>query len=634
MAYIDEDFIDQVRETNDIIDVVSEYLRLEKAGKNYKGLCPFHEEKTPSFTVTPTEQLYYCFGCGEGGNVFNFIMEIEGVEFPEAIRILAQRVGLDLPAGAGGLSEEERTKKSKLYEVHTLAAKLFNYLLLDTNLGEEAYNYLQNRGYQREILVQFKVGYAPDSWDNLLNFFKKRGYSPALLAEAGLIISRKQQNGYYDRFRNRLIFSIFSQRDQVIGFGGRVLDDSQPKYLNSPESLIFDKSEELYGLNFAKEEIKDSGEAIVVEGYTDVLTAHQAGLKKVVASLGTSLTKRQAKLLNRYAERVYIAYDGDVAGEKATLRGLNILKKVGLEVYIVDLPPAKDPDEVIGEQGKDYFESLLAEALTLTQFRIERLLAQRNSFKIEEKVGIVDELIPILADIENETELRLYISEVAKRVNVDIDTLWDRLRSYKHQNGGPERDINYRVGNNRDTSNTPTENGTNGIDAKNIYLKSAKYLLALMIKDQRTLQLVRELLTPADFIKEEYQLVAQLIFEFEEEEFKFDKALDQLDNPEAKRLLTQLSMSEVWMPDDLDYQQEITGYIKKIKEYQLQMEKERLETEIRNCEVNGEFGKASQLLSKYQQLKELENNIRKYEIEGDLDKVDQLLHNHRGLIGS
>jgi len=615
LAYIDDNFIDQVRFGNDIIDVISEYLQLERSGSDYKGLCPFHDENTPSFMVSPDKQLYHCFGCGAGGNIFNFIMEIENVEFIEAVEILAERIGLSLPE-KDNYNDKKRSKKGEIYEIHDWAVKFFNYLLTETKQGEEAYNYLKNRGFDEEIIKKFQLGYAPDSWDALFNFLKKKGYSVKRIHQSGLIIPRKKGNGYYDRFRNRLIFTICNPRGQTIGFGGRVLDDSQPKYLNSPETIVFNKRNNLYGLHLAKKAIRRSGSAVIVEGYTDMITGYQFGIKNLVASLGTSLTKAQAQLLKRYAERVYIAYDGDTAGESATLRGLDILKEVGVEVYVVNLPQDSDPDEVIRERGKENFDSLLEEAVSLIEFKMNCLLEDKRSGKVEDKVKAVERIIPILAQIENQVEREEYIKQAANKVETNPGAIKARLKNYIYQNNkvkSRKQDRNYKDWNNKDKFEVESDDKIN--DIEDIYLKSAKDLLRLMLDNRQVLNLVKEELESEDFIIDKYRFIAELIYNSEADNFDWAKLIEEVEDQKIKELITELALVTDEIDNSSDYQEDIAkGYIKKIKEYQLKMKKKELEEEIQKYETNNDFSKVNDLLREYQELCKEEVLIRK---EGD-----------------
>ena len=411
-----EDFIEKVRFSNDIIDVVSEYTNLKKSGQSYKGLCPFHDEKTPSFNVSPDQQLYYCFGCGVGGNIFNFIMEVEGLNFSEAVEFLAERANIELPQQSNSQARQrKRSQRNKLLKIHKLATQFYNYLLLESELGRQAYNYLVERGFDEETIEKFQLGFAPDRWQGLYNFLSDKGYEDEILLKSGLILPRKNNDGYYDRFRNRVMFTIFDHRHQAIGFGGRVLSsDEEPKYLNSPSTPLFDKSENLYGLNWAKKEMRQTDEVIITEGYTDVITASDFGIENVVASLGTSLTTQQAKILKRYVERVYIAYDADAAGAQAALRGLEILKKEGLEVKVINLGNDKDPDEYIKEEGKEKFLQLKNNATSLIQFKINQVLKNKDLANVDERVNVVQKILPILYAIDDSVEREEYLKQIGR----------------------------------------------------------------------------------------------------------------------------------------------------------------------------------------------------------------------------
>ncbi len=331
------DLLEEIRNHCDIVNIISEYVHLKPAGKGFRGLCPFHEEKTPSFMVSPEKQLFHCFGCGEGGNVYNFIMKYEKVSFFEAVKMLAKKSGVSLPAN----EEKENIlyrKKERLSKLNNLVANYYREGLFRTPQGEKILNYLKKRGINDSTIEKYKLGYASAGWDVLTDFLNKKGYSYEDLIKVGLIKKSKTEGKFLDYFRNRIIFPIFDLQGRIIGFGGRVLDDSLPKYINSPETLIYNKGSNLYSLNFAKEDIRKNNSAIIVEGYTDVLITQQYGFNNVVASLGTALTIKQIELIKRFTDTVLIAYDADSAGNMATLRSLDLLVKSGLEVKVIDLP--------------------------------------------------------------------------------------------------------------------------------------------------------------------------------------------------------------------------------------------------------------------------------------------------------
>ena len=346
-----EEFIERLREESDIVAIISEYVSLKKNGKNYWGCCPFHSEKTASFSVTPDKGFFYCFGCQAGGNVFNFIMKIENITFFEATRMLAQKINLPLPQKEKTKEELLRDKQiSLLYKINATAKDFFFACLTKTNYGKSATAYLKKRGLSDEVINEFQLGFAPNYWDKLSQAFVKRGFTETDLLQAGLVLERKQ-GGIYDRFRNRVIFPITDEKNRVIGFGGRVLDDSLPKYLNSPETVVFNKRQTLFGLAKAGKYIKEKNQALIVEGYMDVISAYNAGIKNVIASLGTSFTVEHGKKLLKYTDNFIFAYDSDNAGQNATLRALAIVKKIGAKVKVLSIPDGKDPDDYIKKYG-------------------------------------------------------------------------------------------------------------------------------------------------------------------------------------------------------------------------------------------------------------------------------------------
>lgn len=358
---IPRDKVDEIQAAADIVEVAADYVdRLKKRGSNYMGLCPFHQEKTPSFSVDPDKNLFYCFGCQKGGNIFTLVQELEGVRFPEAARMLAERFGVPLPEEAGP-SAEAASEVESIYHALRFAARFFYRQLTQTEQGQPALDYLKGRGFEPETIKRFGLGYAPDRWDALLEAAKEEHIAPEMLEKAGLVIERKSGDGYYDRYRGRVIFPLFSHVGKVLGFAGRILDgdSDQPKYINSPETRVYHKSKVLYGLHQAKQEIRRTEEALLVEGYTDVITLHQAGIEQAVASSGTALTREQVRTLSRYAERIILLYDADEAGGNAALRGIDRVLEEGLAAYAVQLPEGEDPDTYVREEGAEAFQKYL-----------------------------------------------------------------------------------------------------------------------------------------------------------------------------------------------------------------------------------------------------------------------------------
>ncbi len=416
-----QQIIEEIKERNDIVQVISSYIQVKSAGSNYKASCPFHTEKTPSFTISPQKQMYKCFGCGEGGDVIKFVMKMENLDFLEALKLLGEKVGIEIPQGE--INEEVReniSKNQRLYEMHLVAARYFFHALLANK--RKGYQYLIDRGLDEKTIKYFGLGYALNNWEDLTKYLVTKGYEEEELVQGGLILQKKNKKGYIDRFVNRIMFPIFDVRGKVIGFGGRVLDDSLPKYLNSPENPIFNKRCNLYGLNFARKYIEDET-LIVVEGYMDAIGLFQFGIKNVVASLGTALTKEQGKLIKRYAKRVIMAYDSDEAGTKATLRGMNVLKELGIEVKILNLNDAKDPDEYIRNKGVEVFKDSLEKSVPLIQFKIDNLRKEYNLDVAEENVNFTKRVSKLLKEIKSPIELEYYIHKVSKESGISINAI-------------------------------------------------------------------------------------------------------------------------------------------------------------------------------------------------------------------
>ena len=439
---IQEEIIDEIRQRTDLVGLIGEYIRLERRGKNMVGLCPFHNEKTPSFTVSPEKQLFHCFGCGASGNVFSLVMQMEKLTFPEAARFLSGRAGVTIPEPKKTSTAEDNLKE-RIYKLNLLAARYYSYYLHKSRAGKKALEYLQKRGFKQETIELFMLGYAPAEWTGFFNFAQKKGVKPDLMVKAGLV-SPGREKGYYDRFRSRIIFPIYNISGKVAGFGGRAFaeeEKSGPKYLNSPETPVFDKGSMLYGLNLAREQIRREKKAVVMEGYTDVITAFQAGIKNVVASLGTALTAEQGRLLRYQADTVVTAYDSDSAGEAATWRGLVVLQASGCLVQVADLPKSSDPDSYIRENGADSFSELINGAMPLIEYRMLQLRKRYDLASDKGRVDYIEELMPFLIAAVNEVEQDFYLKKAAEELGVAEDALRGELkkrrkRSSRYQDTG------------------------------------------------------------------------------------------------------------------------------------------------------------------------------------------------------
>ena len=415
-----KDIVEEVKNRCDIANVISEYMPIKQSGSNYKGLCPFHGEKTPSFHISSSKQIYKCFGCGEGGDVINFIMKMENLDFMDAVKLLAHKSGIEINTN---MNEEDKLKieKSKKYQdIHLDAARFyFANLLKGKNPG---YDYLRKRGLDDKTIKKFGLGYSQNSWNELMDYLLSKGYDKKDLVECGLVNHKSEGNKYYDRFRNRVMFPIFDYRGNVIGFGGRVLDDSLPKYLNSPDSLIFNKRYNLYGLNFSRKNIQNRT-IILVEGYMDLISLFQYGVKNVVATLGTALTEQQGNLIKRYADTAIISYDSDEAGIKATLRAIEILSKVEVNVKVINLKDCKDPDEFVRKYGLNEYKKAIDDSTHYIKFRIDHLKKSFNLEKDEDRVKFAKEASKIIKEIKSPVEIDYYTNYIAKQINISTESI-------------------------------------------------------------------------------------------------------------------------------------------------------------------------------------------------------------------
>jgi DNA primase len=424
------DFFQEIKEKNDIVSVISEYVSLKRSGRSLLGLCPFHNEKTASFNVNQAKQFFYCFGCGAGGDVFSFIMKIENLEFIDAAKSLAERAGISWPELTK--DSEKNRRKDVYYKINQLAAALYSHFLFKTELGNKARQYLTERGINTKFWKEFNLGYAPPSWHNLADVIRKKGL-PLQHAEAlGLIAMG--ENGYYDRFRDRIIFPITDSRGKIVGFGGRVMGQGEPKYLNSSDNILFHKGQFLYGLSCSIDSIRRTKRAIIVEGYMDVIQAHQGGLTNTVASLGTSLTREQAKLIKRFTSEVILAYDADTAGQNATLRGMEILEGTGLTVRVLNLPTGFDPDSFIKEKGVADFEEIIENAPGLVEYKIETVFSKHDLSSFQGKSQAVEELLPYLLTIESNVAREHYIRQIARKTGFSENAILLELGKYRKHN--------------------------------------------------------------------------------------------------------------------------------------------------------------------------------------------------------
>ena len=429
-----DEFVEQVTAQSDLLQVVQSYVPMKRKGNRYWGCCPFHGEKTPSFSVVPDKGFFYCFGCHAGGNVFKFISLIENITYFEGIKLQAEKLGIPLPRRQKSPQEIARDKEiTDLRKVNEMARDFFHNCLTLTRLGEPGKAYFASRAISAETITEFKLGFAPPAWDKLSTAFLQRGVKQELILAGGLAAERQNGGGIYDRFRNRVIIPIADERGRVVGFGGRVLDDSTPKYLNTPETVLFNKRRILFGLDRAKQAIKQAGYAIVVEGYMDAISVFSAGVKNVVASLGTAFTAEHGKLLMRYAPAIYFCYDSDEAGQKATIRALSIVQGTGVTVRVIVVPDGKDPDEYIRRHGAEAFQQLVKKALPLVEYRLQYVLQHVDHDSLEGKVKALHAMLPVLTVIREPAVLGEYIKRLAQALLLDEGIVRDELRRFGHQ---------------------------------------------------------------------------------------------------------------------------------------------------------------------------------------------------------
>ena len=496
--YYPEELIEEVRTRNDIVEVISGYVRLQKKGSNYFGLCPFHNEKSPSFSVSPGKQMYYCFGCGAGGNVITFLMEYENQTFPEAVRTLAQRAGIALPeADDSKEARQADSRRAKLLEINKEAAKYF-YYQLRTERGSVGMEYLRKRELSDETMNHFGLGYANKYSNDLIQYLKSKGYSEDLIRDAGLC-NVDEKHGMYDKFWNRVMFPIQDINHRVIGFGGRVMGDGKPKYLNSPETEIFDKSRNLYGLNFARTSRK--GNVILCEGYMDVIAMHQAGFTQAVASLGTAFTSGQASLLRRYANEILLSYDSDGAGVNAALRAIGILKEAGMTGRVINLEPYKDPDEFIKALGGEEFQKRLDHAENSFFFELRQLQKNYDLSDPEQKTAFHREIARKLCTFSEEVERENYIEAVAQKYHIGFENLRRLVGTYAAQTGLAQPVIRPKSGVQKKTT------AAEGI--KN----SQKLLLTWLVEQPQLYRQISKYISPKDFTEGLYEKVADRLFE-------------------------------------------------------------------------------------------------------------------------
>ncbi|HET7579371.1 MAG TPA: DNA primase [Bacillales bacterium] len=579
MKRIPEDTIEKIRNSVDIVDLVGEYVQLKKQGRSFVGLCPFHDEKTPSFSVSPDKQIYHCFGCGSGGNVFSFLMEIEGWEFPEAVKHLGDKAHIEVP----DLEPRNQGKKNKgehqaIISAHDLLVKFYHSCLVKTNAGGEARDYLQKRGFSQETIQAFQIGYAPDEWERAVKFLTKHGFRAEVMQKAGLFSKREFDGKFFDRFRHRIMFPIWDMRGRPIAFGGRVLGDGKPKYLNSPETEVFNKGKTLYAFHLAKPAIREKKQAILFEGYVDVVTAHQAGVKNTVATLGTSLTEEQAYFIRRHAESVVICYDSDNAGVDAAFRAADILGKAGCYVKIATMPNGLDPDDYIGKfGGRRFATDVIGASETVTAFKMRYFRRGKNLQDEGDRLRYIEEVIHVIAGLTRAVERDHYLRQVAEEFSLSLDALkQQQYAAYKQMrqkgiNAGEDR--NNKALNRRFLQKTLLPASQ----------KAEQMLLAHMMNRVDIADKV-QVEWGGSFITDEYDALAAYLYTYYAEGNAADpgRFIQRLPDERLIRAATEIAMIPI---HEEVSDQEITDYIHQVQLHQKKLEIEEMEKQKKAVEM-------------------------------------------------
>ena len=581
--YYSDEIIEEVRSRNDIVDVISSYVKLQKKGSSYFGLCPFHNEKSPSFSVSRGKQMYYCFGCGAGGNVFTFLMEYENYTFQEALKYLADKAGVELPETEYSAQAKERADlKAILLEIKKIAAQYF-YVQLKSSKGEAGLSYLKRRELSDDTIKAFGLGYSNKYSDDLYRYLKERGYKDEMIAKAGLI-SIDERHGAHDKFWNRVMFPIMDVNSRVIGFGGRVMGDAKPKYLNSPETLIIDKSRNLYGLNRARSTRKPY--FLLCEGYMDVISLHQAGFTNAVASLGTALTSGHASLIKRYVKEVYLTYDSDEAGTKAALRAIPILKDVGITAKIIRMEPYKDPDEFIKNLGAEAFEERIGRARNGFMFSLEVLERDYDMHSPEGKTDFMREVARRLGEFEEEIERNNYIEAVAQAYHVGYEELRKLVVKTAVQQG-----LAKPVSRPKQTRKEKKEDGN---------ITSQKVLLTWLIEDENIFSQICKYISPEDFTGDIYRTVASILYEqYEKQQVNPAQIMNHFTDEEEHREVASLFHTKIKELTTLGEQE------KALKETIIRVKNHSIEEAARNLAPTDIAG-LQRLMEAKRQLQDLE----------------------------
>ena len=583
---IPEAVLNQIQDRVDIVEVVGAFVVLQRAGRNFKAPCPFHHEKTPSFIVSPDKQIFHCFGCGAGGNVFSFLMKQEKKDFREVIEMLAEQTGVEIPKDKN-FNPQILERASQFAQANRLAADFYHQVLLTKSEAANARQYLKGRGFQDTAIQSFKLGYAPEAWDSLCKALKSQ-VSESVLEEAGLAIPRKEGEGFYDRFRNRIIFPILDAKGVCVAFGGRVMDESLPKYVNSPETQVYSKGRNLYGLFQARKAIREQDSVIVVEGYLDLIACHQAGVENTVASLGTALTTDQVKLIKRNTSNVFILYDADKAGELATLRGLELFLEEGLEVKIVRLSEGHDPDSYIRDFGVERFRQALAGAKNLFEYRLALLKGKFDAGSLEGKVKIANEMVGLFSKVQNEILKSAWTKELAGNLSISEEALKTQMRK------------NESVSASRNFKEEPP------VAAREQFKIAEKLLIGLLVDSPEFILEAKKEIGAADFQNHRIRGLAERLFEKPGSSITAAQWINiYKDDPESVHMIS-LACAEV--DAVVDKKKTFEDCLLWMKRLRMSTERENVQAQIVVAEREGDKNRLGKLLVDFN---ELNKGIRK-----------------------
>ena len=588
MIRYSEEIIDEVRQNNDVVDVVGQYVHLTRKGRNYFGLCPFHNEKSPSFSVSPDRQIFHCFGCGVGGNVYTFLMKIEGIGFKEAVEQLAERANIQLPTLENSADAAKEELKAKVYKINEFTAEFYHQNLYKPT-AKSGQEYVKKRKLTNETLETFRIGFS-GRFDELYKALKAQGFAEKEILESGLVI--KNDRGYIDMYRNRLIIPICDVRGRVIAFGGRVLDDSKPKYINSPENVVYSKGRHLFGLNVAKNDCKKK--LIIVEGYMDVISLHQRGITNVVAALGTALTEQQGWLLRKSTEQVILGFDADGAGQTAIARSMEILQKMGCDMRVLQIEGAKDPDEFIVKYGEGRFKLAVDNAISLVEFKVKNLKKDINLENASDKIKFLNEIAKILAKVDNTIEREIYIEKIAKRYNISKEAIYAEVNKLIYANSKTDKILESKNKEKRIAKKVEKQEIQIDEDIKN---RENTIIALLLDANMNIFQKIKEKIKPEDFKDETNRKIAeQLYMELEKKEPNINKLIDEFDEE---------TQNHITMVMATDY--EIENVDKAVDDILTKYERERLENKKQKILKQLEIEQNSE--TKNQLGKELSNVI-------------------------